>query len=89
MSNYIGYAFTVEGKYFGKEIFNNVEIAIKWFANKGLQEKWKRVILTDIGDCCIAEIIEGKVVFPQAIVEIQENGLLEKLGSEYDESERE
>ena len=72
---YYGYVFLKNGKHKEKEPkepFDDVKIAMNWLKEQS-QSYW-RVILTDVADCCAAEVIDGKATYPPALVAAQNEG---------------
>ncbi|WP_035293822.1 hypothetical protein [Clostridium sp. KNHs214] len=54
--------------------FKNAENAMTWLRTQSKSPFWKRVILTDTDDFCVAEIIDHKAIFPPELVKTQEEG---------------
>jgi len=58
----------------GKIPFEDVKTAMTWLRTQSKLPFWKRVILTDTNDYCVAEIIENKATFPPELVQAQKEG---------------
>lgn len=74
MDKFYGYAFNKEGAHTGQVPFDDTEDALNWIITQSKLSCWKRVILTDDSDCCVAEIIKGKATFPPELVKAQNEG---------------
>ena len=74
MTNFYGYTFLKDGTHTGKISFKNVESAMTWLRLQSKLPFWKRVILTDTSDFCVAEIVDHKATFPPELVKLQVEG---------------
>lgn len=74
MPEFYGYTFLEDGTHTGKIPFENGESAMIWLRTQSKLPFWKRVILTDSSDFCVAEIIERKAMFPPELVKAQKEG---------------
>ncbi|MDU4596465.1 hypothetical protein [Clostridium botulinum] len=74
MPEFYGYTFLSDGTHTGKIAFDNGEIALIWLRTQSKLSFWKRVILTDTSDFCVAEIIDHKATFPPELVKSQVEG---------------